>query len=128
MPAADATSGRAEAGRVADCFTEVLERSWERLAPLLGGVATAAVLRSTRRSVEHDHPLLAAVEADGAGLRLGRLRPACLAAGPAACRAACVAFVDALLALLVDLTGDILAARVAPIVDEARARLGEEVT
>jgi hypothetical protein len=109
---------------IVDVFRGLVEQLWERLVMFIGDMATAAVFQSARREAMQDHPFLEGVSVDREGVRLDQLRENPGALDRAAVQAGFLAFLDGVVALLTDLTGDILMRKLGPLVEAFRAELG----
>lgn len=108
---------------ILDIFRELLDRLWGRLIALLGPAATAAIFRSVALEVGRAHPFVREIEADEAGLHLDGLAATLRGQERQAVRTGLLAYVDGIVGLLADLTGDVLLKKVGPIVDEFRKTL-----
>lgn len=115
-----ALSGKQE---TLEIFGELLERLWERVIGLIGETATIAVFRSALNEASRDHPLLKEINIDSSGISLDRLKNTLEALDRTALRTAMLAFTENVMALLIDLTGEILLRKVEPIVEQFKQKL-----
>jgi hypothetical protein len=123
---------RNQAGQVADArkneileiYQDLFQTIWNRLQPTLGTVAVASICRSALAQGSQGHPLLKMIDIDELGIRTGGLREKLDSFEPRALRVDLLAFVDEILRLLTDLTGDILVGKIKPLVQDARQRMG----
>ena len=111
---------------IVNIFNEQLEGLWERLYPVIGETATAAVFHSAKREVTRDHPFMSGVEVDETGIHLARLRQDLTVLDQATIRAGILALMDNVIAILTALTGDILVRKVQPLVEQFRQNLEED--
>jgi hypothetical protein len=111
---------------IVNVFRELLERLWERLASLIGETATAAIFQSARREVARDYPFLNRVDIDESGVRLNHLQQDLSALERTTLRGGLLALSDGVVALLTDLTGDILVRKVQPLVQQFKQQLEED--
>ncbi len=110
---------------VVDIFQELLEQMWERLALLLGDVATMSIFQSARRESIQDHPFLGKVNVDETGVYLNDLRPELAALDRIEMRAGFLRYMDNIIDILTTLTGDILVYKVQPLVEQLEQNLEE---
>lgn len=108
-----------------EIFSELLERLWERIAGLIGETAAVAVFRSALLEASRDNPLLQEIDIDNRGILLGRLKKNLDAWERNAVRSGLLAFTDSAIALLIDLTGEILLRKVEPLVEQFKQKLDE---
>lgn len=115
----------AQAGKqeLLEIFGELLARLWERINSLIGETATIAVFRSALLEASRDHALLQEIEIDSSGISLERLKTTLDALDRSAVRAGLLAFTDNVMALLIDLTGEILLGKVEPLVQQFKQKL-----
>lgn len=111
---------------IVDIFRELLERLWERLASLIGENSTAAIFRSALLEASRNYPFLQGINVGSAGIRMERLREDLAAQERAVLRAGLLTFTDSVVALLTDLTGNILVRKVAPLVQHFHEELKRE--
>lgn len=109
-----------------DSFREFVERLWARLASLVGETATAAIVRSAVLEAARAHPVLGGVHVDASGVQLDRLRENPDSLDSSALRAGFLAFAESAMSLMSDLTGDILARKVEPLVQQFKRQLEGE--
>ena len=106
-------------------FRDLVGQLWGQLVLFIGDMATAAIFQSARREVMQTYAFLKAVNVDREGVCLDQLRGNPTALNPPTARAGFLAFLDEVVALLTDLTGDILVRNFEPLVEQFRAELGE---
>ena len=110
---------------IVDIFRELLERLWARLASLVGETATMAIFRSALWETTGPYAFLKGTKVSENGLRLDCLQENLAALDRATIRAGLLAFIDSIVALITDLTGDILVRKVQPLVEQFNQQLEE---
>lgn len=113
-------------GEILSLFGDFFQKLWERLASMIGETATAAICRSAVVEAAREHAFLSDVEIGDAGIVLDRLREDPESPGRAELEGGLLVFVDAVMGLIIDLTGNILVRKVEPLVEQFRGRLGED--
>ena len=106
-------------------FRELLERLWNHLAGLIGETAVVAIFRSAEREVIHRYPFLGEMDVDEGGIRLDRLEALVRDMDRSAVRDGFLMFLNSVITLLTDLTGDILVRKVDLLIGQFRERLEE---
>ena len=119
----EADQGRASVeeqinGEIVLIFTELLQRLWDRLVALVGEAGTAAMFYSALRDAAGEHPFLKHIEVSEDEIRLEGLRENLASLDRTTLRRAFLAYIDGIVALLIDLTGDILVRKVQPLITE----------
>ncbi len=104
-------------------FDELMHCLWERLASLIGETATLAIFRSALLEATTQHPLLARVVLSEQGLNLDALATQTPPPDLSHLRQGLMQLTDNVLALLIDLTGEILLGKVNPLVQQYKQKL-----
>ena len=115
----------AQAGKqeILEIFSELLDRLWERINSLIGETACVAVFRSALLETSRDHALLQDIEIHSSGISLDGLNTTLDGLDRSAVRTGLLAFTDNVMALLIDLTGEILLGKVEPLVQQFKQKL-----
>lgn len=130
LRAAALRQARAEADmdvkrEIIDVFRELLERLWARLVHLIGESNTAAIFHSALNEAGSTAPFLQKITVNEQGLRMDGLVAEADDLTRTELRVALLTFTDSIVALLTDLTGDILVTKVAPLMQQFRREIGE---
>lgn len=110
---------------IIDVFQELLERLWVRLVYLIGESNTAAIFHSALQEAGRTAPFLHKIGVEEQGIRMNELIEEASRLARSELRLALLAFTDSVVALLTDLTGDILVTKVAPLVQQLRSEIDE---
>ncbi|GAC1462414.1 MAG: hypothetical protein NVS2B14_03210 [Chamaesiphon sp.] len=106
-----------------EIFGELLDRLWERLILLIGETATVAVFHSALLEASREHPLLQEIDIENSGIGLNRFKETLDALDRNALRKGLLAFTDSVMALVIDLTGQILSRKMEPLVQQFKQKL-----
>lgn len=108
---------------ILEIFSELLDRLWERINSLIGETACIAVFRSALLEASRDYALLQDIEITSSGICLDGLNKTLDGLDRSTVRAGLLALTDNVMALLIDLTGEILLGKVEPLVQQFKQKL-----
>lgn len=106
-----------------DSFREMAEGLWAHLSKYIGVSSTAAIFQSALHDSGRNFPFLLVVKATNRGLRTQGLRGEVGQLERQTLRLGLLAFTNNLIALLTDLTGDILIQKLEPSISSFQARM-----
>lgn len=106
-----------------EIFGELLGRLWERVSTLIGETATVAVFRSALLEASHSYAFLHHIQIEHHGLCLEQLKEPSDTFDRTTLRSGLLEFTDCVMALLIDLTGEILLRKVEPLVQQYKQKL-----
>lgn len=104
-------------------FRDTAEGLWARLIQYIGLSSTVAIFRSALRESGRSFPFLLRIKITNGGIRLDDLRRDLGGLERQTVRLGLLAFANGLVALLTELTGEILVHKVEPLVSAFRIRM-----
>ncbi len=108
---------------VIECFGGLLTRFGGRLVSLIGADATAAVLRSALLAARREYPVLYDLEVSEAGGHVAPLWADLENVDHIELQNSLVAYLDGVVALVSDITGEVFVLKIAPLVQQFQQRL-----
>ncbi len=108
-----------------ESFDAVLAQLCRRLAPVLGADTTTALLRSALLEARRNHTVLHDLEVDAAGGQVEQLRANLDHIDNIELRDSLLVYIDSVMTLITDLTGEVLAMKITPLVQQFHQRLKE---
>lgn len=99
-------------------FDALLVQMCRLLAVLIGADTTAVLLRSALLQARRNYPVLHDLEVDAAGGHVERLLANLDHLDNIELRDSLLAYIDSIIALITDLTGEVLAMKIAPLVQQ----------
>lgn len=112
--------------QLVDALHRTIEPLWREVTALIGETSAVAMFQSALQDAKRQHPFLSGVDIDRGGVRLDRLRAHATGLPRATLQAALLAFIEGLESLMADLAGNVVAHKVAPLVEPLKQRLGRE--
>jgi len=110
---------------IVESFDAVLVQLCRLLAPIIGADATTALVRSALLEARRDHRVLRDLEIDAAGGQVEQLRANLGHVDNLDLRDSLLVYIDRVMALITDLTGEVLAMKLTPHVQQFHQRLKE---
>ncbi|WP_143301452.1 hypothetical protein [Candidatus Entotheonella palauensis] len=104
-------------------FSLLLVQLGSLLESMIGVDATAAVLWSALLSARREHPVLHNLEIDTDGGHIVQLQANRINIDPTELQNSLVAYIDGIVTLVADITGEVLVLKIAPLIQQFQQRL-----
>ena len=116
-------AGEVNKQEAVECFGVLLARLGGLLGSMIGADATAAVLWNALLAVRREHPVLHDLQVSEAGGHVEQLRANLGMIDPIELQNSLAAYLDGVVALVADITGEVLVRKLAPLVQQFQQRL-----